>query len=472
MSRYALRSRRNTVATGPALPRVESPLSELSGELSPDIHNTKIPAESSTASAQGSAPGPAASRVPASGNATLRNPPSAHVQAEEEKSSPSDLEDDEDVSSQGNLTAAGISKKNLSRSNVEYDDESDTSSSSSSMESEKASSKTDAEEPTPLQPARPARLHRTQSLDDLSRNAVRFKEQHKAKKLTKEQASTVRAAERNLTAEQREILAKHQDKVAQKQARNPPETHNATPGPSSYVAKGKFADRNQEVDDSELDIEAQCEALKNWNQVRDEIQESLDGHQDELEPETHHEDGFAKVRKSSKRTKASGKSKASRTKKLVGKTGRYDVLEVEETSDEDPEDAEPKKYQKKPMKSKKRTSKKKNVHNLEPLASAFDRRMEEVVQGKSRAPLSSHHGSWHGSTRPTDQLLADSFLANVLKVGKSKKKASPERKQKLNRKKNVSDRFHKQDQTTKRDSHFGQALYVVRRFALRELSLS
>ncbi|KAK0455360.1 uncharacterized protein EV420DRAFT_1481588 [Desarmillaria tabescens] len=92
MSRYALRSCRNTVATGPALPRVESPLSELS--------------ESSTASAQGSAPGPAASCVPASGNVALRNPPSAHVQAEEEKSSPSDLEDDQDVSSQGNLTAA------------------------------------------------------------------------------------------------------------------------------------------------------------------------------------------------------------------------------------------------------------------------------------------------------------------------------------------------------------------------------
>ncbi|KAK0438142.1 uncharacterized protein EV420DRAFT_1651193 [Desarmillaria tabescens] len=36
----------------------------------------------------------------------------------------------------------------------------------------------------------------------------------------------------------------------------------------------------------------------------------------------------------------------------------------------------------------------------------------------------------------------------------------------------VSDRFHKQDQTTQRDSHFGQALYVVRRFALRRLSLS
>ncbi len=136
------------------------------------------------------------------------------------------------------------------------------------MESKKASSKTDAEEPTNVQLARPARLHRTQSLDDLSKPTVHFKEQQKARKLTKEQASTVRAAECNLTAEQDEILAKHQDKITWEQTQNQPETPNATPGPSSYIAKGKFVDRNQEVDDSELDIEAQREALKNWNQVR------------------------------------------------------------------------------------------------------------------------------------------------------------------------------------------------------------
>lgn len=165
MSRYALRSRRrNTVATGPALPRVDSALSELSGESPPVAPRTKIPAESSTASAQDSVPGPAASRVPASGKATLRNPPPARVEAEEESSSPSDSEDDEDVGSRRNPTATIISK-NLSRSNVEDENESDTSS-SSSMESERASSKTDAEEPATIQAARPARLRRTQSLDD------------------------------------------------------------------------------------------------------------------------------------------------------------------------------------------------------------------------------------------------------------------------------------------------------------------
>ncbi len=38
--------------------------------------NTKVLAEPSTASAQDSAPGPAASCVPAPGKAMLRNPPS------------------------------------------------------------------------------------------------------------------------------------------------------------------------------------------------------------------------------------------------------------------------------------------------------------------------------------------------------------------------------------------------------------
>ncbi|KAK0194505.1 hypothetical protein F5146DRAFT_1036161 [Armillaria mellea] len=280
---------------------------------------------------------------------------------------------------------------NLSRSNVEDENDSDTS--SSSTEPEEASSKTDAEEPTKAPLTRPARLRRTQSLDDLSRHT--------------EQASTVRAAERNLTAEQCEILAKRQDKITREQTQNRPETPNATPGPSSYIAKGKFVDRNQEVDDSELDIEAQHAALKNWNQVRDEIQESLDGDQDRSETDN---DGFTGSRE------ASRKSKTSQAKKTIGKTGRYDSLEVEETSDENPEDPELAEHQKKANKSKKRTSKKKNVHNLEPLASAFDRRIAEVVRGKSRAPSSSHHESRHGSTRPMDQLPADSFLADALQV--------------------------------------------------------
>ncbi|PBK71039.1 hypothetical protein ARMSODRAFT_1017807 [Armillaria solidipes] len=293
MSRYALHSCHSTVATGLALPRVNSPLSELSGELSPDVPHTKVLAEPSTASAQDSAPGLAVSRVPVSGKATLRNPPSTRVQMEE--------------------------------------------------------------------------------MTD-----------------------------------------------------------------TSVVSFSDSKDDENEVDDSELNIEAQCEVLKNWNQVHDVIQESLDG--DQVVSETDN-DGFTVVGKSLKQTKASSKSKTSQAKKMVGKSGHYDSLKVEETSDEHPEDPELAEHQKKPKKSKKRTLKKKNVHDLELLASAFDRRIADVVQGKSRAPSSSHNESRHGSTHPMDQLPADSFLADILQVGKSKKKhsgkkkASPERKQKLNKKK-------------------------------------
>ncbi|KAK0472705.1 hypothetical protein IW261DRAFT_1506435 [Armillaria novae-zelandiae] len=288
MSCYALHSCCNTVATGPAFPR-------LSGKLSQVAHGTKLPAESSTASAQDSVPGPAASHVPVSGKAILRNPPSNHIEVEEENSSPSDSEDNEDVGPQRNLMAMGISKY-LSHSNVEDANESDTSS-SSNMESERAST-------------RPVRLHHTQSLDDLNMHTVHFKVRDNANKFTKQQASTVRAMEHNLTKEQREILAKCQNKITQEQTQNQPETPDATPGPSSYIAKANFVDHNQEIDDSELDIEAQHEALHTWNQVHDEIQESLDGDQAEPENEMHHEDDFTTVRKSYKQTKASGKSTA------------------------------------------------------------------------------------------------------------------------------------------------------------------
>ncbi len=222
MSHYALHSCHNTVATGPALPRVDSSLSELSDETLSDIHHIKVLAEPSTASAQDSAPGPAASHVPAPGKATLKNPPSTQVQMEEVTDtfavSSSNSENDENVGSQGNLTAMNISKKNLSHSNVEDEIDSDTS--NSNMESEKASSEMDAEEPINVQLAWPVRLCHTQSLDDISKHTVHFKEQQKARKLTKEQASMVRAAEHNLTAKQHKILAKCQDKITWEQTQN------------------------------------------------------------------------------------------------------------------------------------------------------------------------------------------------------------------------------------------------------------
>ncbi len=145
------------------------------------------------------------------------------------------------------------------------------------------------------------------------------------------------------------------------------------------------------------------------------------------------EEGFTTVGKSSKCSKLKQKPQGSKPKTKVHKTGCYDALEVEETSDKDDKepDSEVKPQLKKTStKPSVKSSKRKTVKSL------ADWQMKDIMWGHSKALSSSHHGSQHGSTCPVDQLPPDSFLANVLDVGKSKKKkVSPECKKKLNKKK-------------------------------------
>lgn len=156
----------------------------------------------------------------------------------------------------------------------------------------------------------------------------------------------------------------------------------ATSGPSSYIAKGKFVDHNQEIDDTELDVEAQREALETWNQARDINQKVPEGDVSHSEARPEVEDGFTTVRKSSKHNKQKEGPQGLKPKTKVHKTGRYDALEVEETSDEGSEselEAEPQ-----PKKAPSKTSAK---------------------WEHSKAPSNSRHGS----TRPVDQLPPDSW---------------------------------------------------------------
>lgn len=157
MSRYPLRSHHNTTVV-PATPGMDSPLSQLLGELSPTDFDTKNVADSSAASAQDATPVPAASRVPASGATALRNLPLAHAQAEEEDSNHS--EKSKDVGFKGNPTTE-VSDNDSSCSDVDNGNDYESSTSSTF---EKASHNTDAEESN--RTARPARLRHTQSLDD------------------------------------------------------------------------------------------------------------------------------------------------------------------------------------------------------------------------------------------------------------------------------------------------------------------
>ncbi|KAG7450082.1 uncharacterized protein BT62DRAFT_1050482 [Guyanagaster necrorhizus] len=362
MLHYPLCSHRNTTVV-PATPGMDSPLSQLS--------------DSSTTSTQGATPVLAVSHVPASGATVLRNLPLAHAQAEEEDSNHS--EKSEDVGFKENLITE-VSDNDSSCSDV--DNGNDYESSTSSI-FEKASHITDAEESN--RTARPARLRHTQSLDDLGKHEVHFGGLHKGRKLMKEQLSTIDAAEQNLTTAQQEMLAKRQNKLMEDKGREQPtasQTPMATSGPSSYIAKEKFVDHNQEIDNTELDTQ----------DINQKVSEGDVSHS-EAHPEV--EDGFMTVRKSSKHNKQKG-PQGLKPKTKVHKTDCYDALEVEETSDEDSEsdlEAEPQ-----PKKAPSKTSAK-------------------------------------SSKRKT--LPPDSFLADVLDVGKSKKKrkVSPERKKKLNKKK-------------------------------------
>ncbi|KAG7446092.1 uncharacterized protein BT62DRAFT_920132 [Guyanagaster necrorhizus] len=136
------------------------------------------------------------------------------------------------------------------------------------------------------------------------------------------------------------MLAKHQNKLMEDKGQEQPtasQTPIATSGPSSYIAKGKFVDHNQEIDDTELDVEAQYEALETWNQARDINQEVSEGNVSYLEVCPEVEDGFMTVRKSSKHNKQKERPQRLKPKTKVHKTGCYDALEIEETSDKDSE---------------------------------------------------------------------------------------------------------------------------------------
>ncbi|KAK0465694.1 hypothetical protein IW261DRAFT_1574910 [Armillaria novae-zelandiae] len=152
----------------------------------------------------------------------------------------------------------------------------------------------------------------------------------KREKLTKEQVKTVQAAEQSLTVEQRDILWKHCNSLTKEKGQECPPSPSPTPGPSSAIAKGKFVDHNLEIDDSKLDPEAQREALETWNQVRD-INEEVEAYPSDPEH------GFQAVKK--KHRKSQGKEDAAvKSKSKQQNRNRFEVLEVEETSDDDNSD--------------------------------------------------------------------------------------------------------------------------------------
>ncbi|KIK57613.1 hypothetical protein GYMLUDRAFT_246953 [Collybiopsis luxurians FD-317 M1] len=242
--------------------------------------------------------------------------------------------------------------------------------------------------------------HKTKSLDNI--RDLRYKGQFKPSKLTEEQVSMVQAAENNLTSAQREAIHKCNKMVNRKQrTENRPASPQPTPGPSSYVAKGKFVDNNHDISDKELNVEAQKEALANWNAIRDvENNHATDKCQEPVQQiEASEHEVSSKVSKS---------HKASGLKKCKAAKAEGAEAEAAESLSNDKQIVD--------KKHKKSTKMKITKHAKLP---------KSKVKGHSAEPSDNRL-----SMQPVDQLPGDSFLVKSLKnrSRKSKKQSTKGKK--------------------------------------------
>ncbi|KAE9401422.1 hypothetical protein BT96DRAFT_937961 [Gymnopus androsaceus JB14] len=236
---------------------------------------------------------------------------------------------------------------------------------------------------------------------------------NKPVKLTSEQKATVQAAERLLTPAQQNLIQKRNDLI-QKGRRGRSRSPNA--GPSSYVTKGKFGDRNNEISDSKLNVEVQKAALENWNAIGkaskpgNKLQASDSDHSDHEHRKDHKKSG------SSKRKECMHKKKKAR-------------IEAKYSSDSESGTG---RVHKRDSKRAKRESKVALKEMLKPMSSTYAKQLHKVVKGHTPT-LASQHGD-KPYTKPVNQLPEGSSLAKVLGASASAKKKKSSKRSKKGRK--------------------------------------
>ncbi|KAJ3861192.1 hypothetical protein EV359DRAFT_84557 [Lentinula novae-zelandiae] len=238
---------------------------------------------------------------------------------------------------------------------------------------------------------------RSKSLDNLKTRKDFFK----PAKLTKEQKATVKAAEQRMTPAQCEII-NNQNLAIQKQQQARSYSKPQDVGPSSYVAKGKFVDHNNEVCDTELNIEVQKAKLNHWNAAHGSIgaknlssdveSEISDKSQHQLRKNYHHKNGSQRH-----------KSRNSKSEHLD--LGTDDSANVH----------------KKTKTSSRCISK--DVESLKPISSHFAKKIKDIAKSHETTSKSTTHHGRHLSTQPVDQLPQDSLLAQMIKTKKQSKKS-------------------------------------------------
>ncbi|KAK7461817.1 hypothetical protein VKT23_008248 [Stygiomarasmius scandens] len=238
------------------------------------------------------------------------------------------------------------------------------------------------------------RRRRVRSLGDTNRK-FRFRKSDALKAnqfenlLTEEQAETVRIAENGLTEEQRQAIANRDKFVQETQlysvqiASESEETQPEEAGPS-YVQKGKFVDNENDIDDSELNVEQQKKALDEWNRVRD-----------------------AEHRDVSKE----GAVEYNSTGKPAGSSVKDDQNEGGSRK------RKHRKHAKSPKGSLEGTTK--------PMSLYYKQKLDDAIRGKSKTPTAKTGRKY--DTQPVNQLPKSSSLAKLLKKNSKPKRKSSRR---------------------------------------------
>ncbi|KAF5335014.1 hypothetical protein D9758_016184 [Tetrapyrgos nigripes] len=244
------------------------------------------------------------------------------------------------------------------------------------------------------------RSRRTRSLEDLRSGDIstEYVDSPSKRGLSTEQAAAISAAERSMTAEQLAAVNARNEKV--KVFRDLPvredtissEKENIEP---SYVRKGKFVDKNNEITDDELDLEKQRQAILEWNQMRDAALEN------------------------------------ERSKKATPKN--VQVKEPESVSSDSSEVVVRKKRH---HKRAKKSSKDKKVRK-EPMS--YQRKVDKLTRGDLKSKSKDIHKR---DVTPMNQLPGNSRLARLLGNEKSKSKTNRSRKQKKKSSKKNSRKRH------------------------------
>ncbi|KAJ3852633.1 hypothetical protein EV368DRAFT_82336 [Lentinula lateritia] len=173
-------------------------------------------------------------------------------------------------------------------------------------------------------------------------------------------------------------------------------------GPLSYVAKGKFVDHNNEVCDTELNIEAQKAELNHWNTAHGPIGAKDLSSDVELEVS---DKSRHRLRKNYHDNNGSQWCKSRNSRCEHSNLGTNDSANVHKKT---------KTYLQ---------CISKDAESLKPISSHFAKKIKDIAKGHETTQKSTTHHGRHLSTQPVDQLPQDSLLAQMIKTKKRSKKS-------------------------------------------------